>query len=64
MREFEELRATENEDIADPIGQSIEVYRRTRDQIRDALPSVIVFIDQTAGTSGPNVPGSCRGHQR
>ncbi|HUI06413.1 MAG TPA: ribose 5-phosphate isomerase B [Verrucomicrobiae bacterium] len=47
VREFEETRTTENKDIADPIGQSTDVYRRTRNQIRDALPSLIVFIDQT-----------------
>jgi RpiB/LacA/LacB family sugar-phosphate isomerase len=47
VREFEGSSAGENKDIADPIGQSIEVYKRTRDQIRDALPSLIVFIDQT-----------------
>jgi glycine hydroxymethyltransferase len=50
-REFEEFRAGENKDIADPIGQSVEVYRRTRDQIRDALPSLIVFIDQTTAAA-------------
>src|SRR6202044_615929 len=44
---FEESRVGENKDIADPIGQPVDVYRRTRDQIRDALPSLIVFIDQT-----------------
>jgi RpiB/LacA/LacB family sugar-phosphate isomerase len=47
VREFEGSRAEESKDIADPIGQSVEVYKRTRDQIRDALPSLIVFIDQT-----------------
>ncbi|HTS17940.1 MAG TPA: ribose 5-phosphate isomerase B [Verrucomicrobiae bacterium] len=51
VREFEGSRAGENKDIADPIGQSIEVYRRTRDQIRDALPSLIVFIDQTSAAA-------------
>jgi glycine hydroxymethyltransferase len=51
VREFEEAGPTENKDIADPIGQSIEVYRRTRDQIRDALPSLIVFIDQTTAAA-------------
>jgi len=50
-REFEECRPDENKDIADPIGQSIEVYRRTRDQIRDALPSLIVFIEQTTAAA-------------
>jgi RpiB/LacA/LacB family sugar-phosphate isomerase len=51
VREFEGARAGENKDIADPIGQSIEIYRRTRDQIRDALPSLIVFIDQTTAAA-------------
>ena len=51
VREFEESRTAENKDIADPIGQSIDVYRRTRDQIRDALPSLIVFIDQTTAAA-------------
>ena len=52
VREFEEMRPAENKDIADPIGQSVDVYRRTRDQIRDALPSLIVFIDQLSATAG------------
>ena len=51
VREFEESHAGETKDIADPIGQSIDVYRRTRDQIRDALPSLIVFIDQTTAAA-------------
>src|SRR5277367_1143012 len=51
VREFEESRIGENKDIADPIGQSVDVYRRTRDQIRDALPSLIVFIDQTTAAA-------------
>ncbi len=51
VREFEESVAAETKDIADPIGQSVEVYRRTRDQIRDALPSLIVFIDQTTAAA-------------
>ena len=51
VREFEESVAAENKDIPDPIGQSIEVYRRTRDQIRNAIPSLIVFIDQTAAAA-------------
>jgi RpiB/LacA/LacB family sugar-phosphate isomerase len=34
-------------DISDPIGQSIEVYRRTRDQIRAALPSILEFLSQS-----------------
>jgi RpiB/LacA/LacB family sugar-phosphate isomerase len=51
VREFEEAGTAENKDIADPIGQPLEVYRRTRDQIRDALPSLIVFVDQTSAAA-------------
>ena len=46
VREFEDAEVI-GKDISDPIGQSIEVYRRTRDQIQTALPSIIQFIDQT-----------------
>ena len=46
LREFEDAEVI-GKDISDPIGQPIEVYRRTRDQIRNALPSIIQFIDQT-----------------
>src|SRR5258708_26404047 len=45
-REFENAEVI-GKDIADPIGQPVEVYRRTRDQIRAALPSIIEFIKQT-----------------
>jgi len=61
VREFEGSRPGESKDIADPIGQSVEVYRRTRDQIRDALPSLIVFIDQTtAAAREANGPADAR----
>src|SRR5438128_1210810 len=46
LREFENAEVI-GKDISDPIGQPIEVYRRTRDQIRAALPSLIEFIEQT-----------------
>jgi RpiB/LacA/LacB family sugar-phosphate isomerase len=46
LREFENAEVI-GKDIADPIGQPIEVYRRTRDQIRAAMPSIIEFIKQT-----------------
>jgi RpiB/LacA/LacB family sugar-phosphate isomerase len=46
LREFEDAELI-GKDISDPIGQSIEVYRRTRDQIRNALPSIVEFIRQT-----------------
>src|SRR5258708_20038155 len=45
-REFENAEVI-GKDISDPIGQPVEVYRRTRDQIRAALPSLIEFIQQT-----------------
>jgi len=46
LREFEDAEVI-GKDVADPIGQPLEVYRRTRDQIKRALPSVIEFIKQT-----------------
>ncbi len=46
VREFEDTEVI-GKDISDPIGQSIEVYRRTRDQIRAALPGIVEFIQQT-----------------
>src|SRR5258708_40288910 len=50
LRELENAEVI-GKDISDPIGQPIEVYRRTRDQIRAALPSLIEFIKQTEATS-------------
>jgi glycine hydroxymethyltransferase len=50
LREFEDAEVI-GKDIGDPIGQSIEIYRRTRDQIQNALPSLVRFIDQTAAAS-------------
>ena len=47
LREFEDAEIV-GKDVADPIGQSLEVYRRTRDQIHRALPSIIEFIKQTS----------------
>jgi len=46
VREFEDGEVI-GRDIPDPIGQPIEVYRRTRDQILKALPSILAFIEQT-----------------
>jgi RpiB/LacA/LacB family sugar-phosphate isomerase len=46
VREFEDAEVI-GKDISDPIGQSLEVYRRTRDQICNALPSLLEFIAQT-----------------
>jgi len=57
LREFENAEVI-GKDIADPIGQPIEVYRRTRDQIRAALPSIIEFITQTQAAAP--VAATCR----
>ncbi len=51
LREFEETDPSDSKEIADPIGQPLEVYRRTRDQIRRALSSLVDFIDQTQVSS-------------
>lgn len=48
LREFEtELPVIERE-VADPIGQSRDVYRRTREQIKHALPRLLDLILQSA----------------
>ncbi len=47
LREFEGSEVI-GKDVADPIGQPLEVYRRTRDQIKRTLPSIIEFIKQTS----------------
>lgn len=41
------------EDIADPIGQSLSVYRHTRDQIDSALPDLILYMKEHWGLSEP-----------
>ena len=46
LREFEDTEVI-GRDVADPIGQSLDVYRRTRDQIKQALPSILEFIKST-----------------
>jgi len=63
LREFQEGEII-GRDIPDPIGQPIEVYRRTRDQIQNALPSILAFIEQNEaartaaaeGTAAPSQP--------
>jgi len=46
LREFEDAEVI-GKDVSDPIGQSLDVYRRTRDQIKQALPSILEFIKST-----------------
>ena len=49
VREFEDGEII-GRDISDPIGQPVEIYRRTRDQIAKAIPSILAFINQTEAT--------------
>jgi RpiB/LacA/LacB family sugar-phosphate isomerase len=44
LREFETSAVPDDREIDDPIGQSQSVYRRTRDQIRDALLDVFAAL--------------------
>lgn len=36
-------------DVPDPIGLDREAYEMTRDLIRDAMPAVVKFVQQTSG---------------
>jgi glycine hydroxymethyltransferase len=44
LREFESHLPVIEREVADPIGQSRETYRRTRDQIKQALPRLLELI--------------------
>jgi len=44
VRQFLEDETLLHRDISDPIGQSRDVYRRCRDEIRDALDSVLDYV--------------------
>ncbi len=48
LRDISPVAAHESPDIADPIGASVDVYRRTRDEIRAALPAVVAYVLQHA----------------
>lgn len=49
VRQFVEEATLLNRDISDPIGQSEEVYRRCRDEIRDALDSILDHVKNSSG---------------
>jgi RpiB/LacA/LacB family sugar-phosphate isomerase len=49
FREFEEAEPGANKDIADPMGQSAEAYRRTYEQIWRAMPNIVRFVNETVG---------------
>src|ERR1051326_5817686 len=47
MREFDDSVDPMYKDIPDPIGHSREMYAHVRNQIQEALKSVLAFVDQT-----------------
>ena len=47
LREFEEAGTTVWRDVPDPIGSSREVYLHCAATIKNALPSVLAFVEQT-----------------
>jgi RpiB/LacA/LacB family sugar-phosphate isomerase len=47
LREFEEAELGANKDITDPVGQPLEAYRRTCEQIWRAMPNIVKFINET-----------------
>jgi RpiB/LacA/LacB family sugar-phosphate isomerase len=53
VREFEEAELGASKDIADPMGQPVEAYRRTREQIERAMPDIVKFINETKAVAGP-----------
>ena len=54
LREFEDSLKPYEKEIADPIGGSYEVYLQCRDQIRQAVPSIIRFIEQNSPQEQPD----------
>jgi RpiB/LacA/LacB family sugar-phosphate isomerase len=61
LREFDETLESYENDISDPIGQSLDVYIQCRDQIEQGIASMLKFLDQAAPSaltpagSGPRV---------
>ena len=47
LREFDETDLGANRDIADPMGQPVEAYRRACEQIWRSMPNIIKFINET-----------------
>ena len=44
MREF--VEAIEDKELPDPFGQDLEVYRECRDKMREALPSMLAWVEE------------------
>ncbi len=51
LREFDDSVDSYNRDVADPIGGSLDTYVRCRDQIKNAIPSIMKFVEQASGAS-------------
>ena len=47
LREFEELGNTVWRDVPDPIGMGRDTYLQCADTIKNALPSVLAFVEQS-----------------
>ncbi|MGE4551030.1 MAG: low molecular weight protein arginine phosphatase, partial [Opitutales bacterium] len=43
MREF--LENAEDEELPDPFGQDVEVYRECRDKMQESLPSLLTWVE-------------------
>ena len=56
LREFEEPGTTVWRDVPDPIGMSRDIYLICAETIKNALPSVLAFVEQGELV----VPGSAR----
>ena len=56
--EFDEATGPFDKEILDPIGGSYEVYVRCRDQIENAIPSMIKFIEQNSGSLAVGGPAA------
>ena len=48
LREFDDTLDSFENDISDPIGGSLDVYRNCRDQIEQGIASMMKFIEQTS----------------
>ncbi len=58
LREFEETGTTVWRDVPDPIGSGRDVYQLCAHTIKNALPSVLAFVEQTEVAVPANSRGS------
>jgi RpiB/LacA/LacB family sugar-phosphate isomerase len=62
VREFEDSLQPYEKDISDPIGGNFDVYALCRDQIKQAIPSMLNFIEQN-NRGAENAPHSTQHKQ-